>query len=388
MNYLARYLGGMLLAAMLLAVVDDCAAVAAETAQSDEDSRALAIELVKQLGDQQFAQRERATEQLVNLSLPAIPALEEGRKHPDREIRYRSERILAIVREVDFQRRLAAFATNHDSDENYVLPGWTRFRELFGDTGESRGLFVEIQKAESQTLAAINTGPKEVSEALTERTQQLLQAKQLFRQELSLGNVAALLFLATDEHVPVTAQANSALYSFFSETSFRSSIQTGAQRDFLRKMLGIWIQRADDSNAYQGLAMALQYELKEGLVTAERVLRNGPNQVHIRQFAVLTIAKFGDESYLPLLETLLADETPTSTQRINQTTYQTQLRDVALAALVRLTKQDYKDYGFDRLQEHELVVFNTGTLGFETDEQRSAALEKWKEYRARSAAKR
>ena len=66
--------------------------------------------LVRQLGDERFATRESATARLIQLGRSAKPALEEGRAHADREIRYRSARILSIIEELDFQRRLAAFA--------------------------------------------------------------------------------------------------------------------------------------------------------------------------------------------------------------------------------------------------------------------------------------
>src|SRR5690606_7655582 len=60
---------------------------------------------VEQLGDEQFAVRERAVSRLIELGLPALPVLEQSRRNPDREIRYRSERVLVIIRQNDFQRR-------------------------------------------------------------------------------------------------------------------------------------------------------------------------------------------------------------------------------------------------------------------------------------------
>ncbi len=125
-----------------------------------------------------------------------------------------------------------------------------------------------------------------------------------------------------------------------------------------------------------------EYDLKEGLGPAVKAIKEGPNQTHIRQYAILTIAKFGDESHMPLLEEMLEDATVMTTQRLNNKSYQTQVRDVALAALVKLTGQDFKKFGFDRLQTHQQIVFNPSTLGFETDEARNKSLEAWKNFRA------
>ena len=64
-----------------------------------------ATALVRQLGDERFATRESATARLIQLGRSVKQALEEGRTNADREIRYRSARILSIIEELDFQRR-------------------------------------------------------------------------------------------------------------------------------------------------------------------------------------------------------------------------------------------------------------------------------------------
>jgi hypothetical protein len=63
-------------------------------------------------------------------------------------------------------------------------------------------------------------------------------------------------------------------------------------------------------------------------------------------------------------------------------TYETQIRDVALAALVIMKKQDAKKFGFDRIQQNTTNVFSTNTVGFENDEKRDKALAKWKEFKS------
>ena len=89
------------------------------------------------------------------------------------------------------------------------------------------------------------------------------------------------------------------------------------------------------------------------------------------------------KSQIPLLESLLDDETPCSTQRVNNNkTYQTQLRDVALVAILLLKEQDPKKFGFTRIALQSTNVFSTNTVGFENDEQRKQTIEKWQKFKA------
>ena len=115
-------------------------------------------------------------EQLVELGVEAIAALEEGVQSNDREVSFRSRHALDIVREHDFQRRLRAFAAGQDAQETYELPGWALFRKEVGDGLEARRLFVEMQQAEPQLLQALARSPDKAVEALVDRLEEIQQA--------------------------------------------------------------------------------------------------------------------------------------------------------------------------------------------------------------------
>ncbi len=343
------------------------------------DMYARAITLVQDLGDEQFSIRERATSQLIEMGLPAKEALDEGRQHADREIRYRCERILAIVEEIDFQRRLAAFAAGRTEGED-ELPAWKHFRTLFGDDGEARAFFVDMQKAEPGVLKAVHEGPQGVGTAVDARCLELQQAQQISRS-ISIGSIAALLFAAGDTEVHLNFRTASYLCSFCYRTELQNAMNDAAQKKFMRGMLGTWIKRADGVTAQQTLSLAMRFDLKEGLVPAVKILENRGNPAYIRQNAIVAIAKLGDDGHTKLLESLLDDAAKYTTQRVKNVTYETQIRDVALAALVIMKKQDPKKFGFDRLQQHPTNVFSTNTVGFQNDETRGKALAKWKEFK-------
>jgi hypothetical protein len=54
--------------------------------------------------------------------------------------------------------------------------------------------------------------------------------------------------------------------------------------------------------------------------------------------------------------------------------------------MVHLTKQEYKDFGFDRVSLNPTMVANIATLGFENDERRDAAHAAWKKHQEREKA--
>jgi len=366
------------------------------------DQAALEIEaLVRQLGDDEFAQRERATEALIRLGVTATPALEVGMRDLDREVRYRCRRIINSVQALDRQRRLDAFAAGVQSSDEDQLPGWVRYRQLLGDDRLARELFCEMLKAEWEFLAAIEAGGPRAADALATRCQELQNTQmmqQMFDQTgqtIELGSIAAMVFVASNPEIDVADQTGSYLYAALSsQPSFRSAIQSGTRKPIVRKLLGAWVRRVSGPwSAYHALMLSLQYDLEDGRVPAERIVRGdsaGPLHAQICQNAILVLAKLGDESHIPLLEQRFADATPCSTQRIdNAVTFETQVRDVALAAALHLSKQDVKKFGFDRAQLHPQLVFNPGTLGFnqeKDDAARQRAFAGWRAFRARSPA--
>jgi hypothetical protein len=365
----------MILTPAILLVVSTAVLTVAAADEAD-----LTVELwVQMLGDEHFATRERATTRLVEIGSSAKQAVVQGVQHPDREIRYRCLRILALIEENDFQRRLAAFEAGHDDEHD--LPGWPRYREQFGDQADSRAFFVEMLKSEPDLMQSIDADPQAVSRILESRCFQIQQTQNVTRQPVSLGSIAAMLFAVSDQQVRVHQTSGSTLATLCYQPEIQNAMYDTARRPIVRQLLGDWIRRNDRWAAFQNLALAMRYEMREGLVAAKEILQNPGNQPYIRQNAILAIVKLGDDQEIPLLETLLDDESRCAIQRIQDTTYETQLRDVALAAILMIEGKDPKEFGFDRIQRHDVNVFITGTIGFADPDQRDQALEKFRKSR-------
>lgn len=344
-------------------------------------------ELVGLLGDERYSVREKASELLISLGPVALPAVQEGTRAVDREIRYRCERILAVIRKSDFQRRLAAFAADPTGENDYGLPGWKTFRAEVGSSETARRFFVDMVRAEPTLFEALALGPKAVAEEMEARTWQLQQQPlALNGQPLPLGSLASLLFMLAQDQVQVSDATATFILNQCFQGHFDAAIQEGANRQLLKHLLGKVISQAEDWPAYTAIRLALRYDMPEGLRPAERVLQGGPNAsvVYIRQFALLAIGRFGNKSHTALLESLLDDPTPCiPVQVANKQAYETQLRDVALAVLWRLHGEDPRQHGFgSRVQDDPQLGLHPSTLGFASNEEREAALQEWRRFRS------
>jgi hypothetical protein len=359
---------------------------AQEKLPTDQEVQNRALLLVEQLGDEKFVRRELATELLKEMGLAASPALQNGIENFDREIRYRSIRILSSIKARDFQRRLDSFIAGDDAGAGEPLPGWTQFREMHGDEQKTRTLFVKIQQSEPQLMKSLGLEIAELQSMLNQRATSI-QTQRGYGKQVEIGSVAAFLFVMCLDEVKPTTYTSSMTFNLCYQNAFRAEMEAGANKEMLRRMLGLWIKRNGNvATASQALGLAMQYSLKEGLEPAKKIVGDKSAPRHTRQYAVLVIGKLGDKTYLPLLESLLDDDSEIMKNTIKNINYRTELRDVALAVAVQMTGQELKDYGFDRAQISGAVVI-TSTLGFPSDETRSAAFGKWTEYRKANPVK-
>jgi hypothetical protein len=359
------------------------ALIAAADDPPRDDSTRHAAQLVERLGDEAFNIREDAAAELRALGLAAKPALAEGLKSADPEVRWRCRRIMAQVLELDYQQRIEAFAADKLGTGDHDLPGWERFQATVGNDLPSRVLFLEILQAEPGLLTAIDRGPPVTGNLFALRVQQIQQMlygpDQALRQQVQLGNLAAMFFVGTMPQIQITEQTGAYLYNFVHQPAFQQRLRPEPEGEPLRQLLGVWIrERTGALTAYQNLMLALRFELKAGLEPAIAILQDPAAKPHTRQYAILVVAKFGSKRHLPLLEPLLADDSPLAVRQVNGRQVTTQLRDVALAGLVHLSGRKLNDFGFNRAQINPPFLYSISTLGFEEPQSREAALRKWR----------
>lgn len=364
--------------------------LAALPVAGEENSQSIA-RLIRQLGDDAFAAREAATQQLIAVGVPAQPALEVALRHSDPEIRTRARLILRVVLKNDYRHRLELFAEDTSGEHDYGLPGWQRFREWVGDGLTERQMFVSMHRAEPKLMTACEAQPEKLGAALQaaalEIQQGLYQADQDLREEISLGSLMALYFVASDPNVPVDNVVGSQISNF----SYRPCLHEALAHDHLerptRKMLSRWVNRNIDSvTQCQQFMLSLRHDIADVLPAAAKALEDPGNNAQSVQYAMLVVGRFGQKEHVPLLDALMKDETVCMTAYHNNQQVQIQVRDVALAVALHMQDLKLAEFGLSGVNKDPKTLFQTHTLGFPTGEPREEAFRKYRQYRRRATS--
>lgn len=362
------------------------AAAAEEPDPSAEAAQAAA--LVEQLGANRFAERERAQRALVRLGLPALEALEAAAEHADPEIRRRARAVLAIVQRMDLEARLEAFVQSDAPGDDPHLPYWPRFRALAGESRAARELFAEIVRAEFPLLQAVADDPLDAGQLLGVRARRLQDLNTgVFGgvdEEPTLGNLLALLLVGADERVPV-GDWGVVISNFASHQALAETLQTQEQQPVVHAIVVAWIRR-DFSPLqyvlYNNLMLAITRSLPQAIYPARALLRMDGSFSQQRVFALLAAAEHGCVQDAPLIERWLTDENVVQTAEGGRIL---QLRDVGLAALIRLHGLDLGEFGFTAAAPAEYFGYVPASLGFTSEEDRAAALAAWRDWQAENA---
>jgi len=358
---------------------DGLAPVSSEQSQSADSGSEAAAKLVRQLGQPSYVARRQAARQLGQLGIEAEAALSKALADANPEVRRRSSEILAEVRHADFEHRLDAFAADPDASHDYRLPSWLRFKRSLGDDRVVRELFVEMQRAEAEMLAALEGDGKAVGDAFADRCQALGEMiESRASRQTPLGTVASLLFVSSTDAVTVDESTAALLYNFILQPSFDAAVQEGAYSPLLKKLLGGWIRKNNSASlAFQNLMLAFALRLDESLELSIDVLRAKPQQAGVLQYALVGVGKFGQHEHLPLVEPYLVDTTLCEVRQIEDRQVQAQMRDIALAVSVQLTGQSLAAYGFAEPKLSDYTLFHPGMLGFASSAKRETAFAKW-----------
>ena len=350
---------------------------------------------VGELASVKFSIRQFATTNLIAQGVLALPEVEAGLKSSDREVRLRCQRIYRVIRENDFQARLVRFAADTGLHA-HGLPKWPAFRSLAGDNASARQLFVAMQQEQGLFLAEIEQRPKG-NAPLIERGLATLNGHRAGqrRKQPSLATLATLLLFVLDWQID-DRELNDALtlYLFRLDANLRDS----PVREPLIALLRHWIPRQEGPSTYMSMHISLRHGIAEARVLAERALsatvvaaekqrekKNG--RTYWRHLAVVVLARFGDDRHVAVLTPLLNDSTPTPYGRRQGAQRDvTQMRDIALAALVKLRKRDLGEFGFRDIRQHPEQVWDLGTLAFASDQERHRAIANW--HRAEQAGNR
>jgi len=167
----------------VLSVLLQAVAGAAGEPAASEGEAAEPAPLVRQLGADDFRQRESAGRQLEELGEPALALLRPALGDADPEVRRRALRLFERIERRVWYDRLERFSSGEEAAP--ALPGWDRFRELMrsepqasggapaADEQRLRSGFAALARAEPELFRRVGNSAR-LREALAERLPSLL----------------------------------------------------------------------------------------------------------------------------------------------------------------------------------------------------------------------
>jgi hypothetical protein len=218
--------------------------------------------LVRQLGASSFAAREEAVRQLLRLGPGAAPALREGPKSRDPEVRRRCEELLPLALAGDADRQLLAFVRGSKGAAKLV--GWAPFSALAGTDRMARLLYFELYRQDRGLLDLLAVAPAQVGAQLPQRIQRAQRELALSYQgksKLRAADLAGLLVAACSAP-SLTPLTQNQLTSLFYYPQARTFVQTDpglrrlASKAFARHGTG-------PNSFYQTVYLAKNLELTE-----------------------------------------------------------------------------------------------------------------------------
>ncbi|MEX2310090.1 MAG: hypothetical protein WD738_21135 [Pirellulales bacterium] len=376
--------------------------IAQPSAQSSETAAAFEFPTTEQLdrwiaelSHDAFTIRQAAASRLLAAGMSARAPLVAVAEGPDPETRAAARRLVSLIDQSEFHRRLEAFAADTDGRRGLTLPGWEKYRASVGGDSAARALFVEMQRHEGPLLSTVfgvsTQSPEQIWE---DRLMRLVQwpTTAAERSAPPLGSCAAMLFLGTAADMNVSDRGAMLVENLIQRPPIRETLAGGGTQNTVRRLVSNWILHCPNKSELilaRRLNLASMIDLKEALPLALAVASDDPKYVSVppptRAFAVLFVGQFGQREHVQRLEPLLEDTAvclPIQGQVPGQPAASVQLRDVALVVMLHLTGQRPADYGYVHARLQPQRTFQLQTLHRESDEQRAAAVAKWRTWRA------
>jgi hypothetical protein len=379
-------------------------------------------ELVRQLGSQSYLEREQAEQELLKLGRLARPALLEAvNENPDAEVRFRCQTLLPRANNLEMKARLEVFLADTEGRYEHDLPGWNEFRNtvcrpwsvLGFPLGTDRPLDRAARKVFAELIStptnrrimlAVGNRDAELPRLLAARRQELYGQKYprvvvvngqvqqpTNRRDPTLADIATLLF-AESQTYRATAPPTAPINVLISSSGYAAAATTDDETGRVYKSIATaWLDtRQDPTDLYNGINVAANLGLTEpGARLAIRLFQSKGAPPSYRGLAASNLARLGNRSHIPLLESAMNETTVVFTVRKSVPgkpapeweTHDVQVRDVALAVAVILSGQKIEDYGFVDQYRGSGGGGYTYARHYLPEAERKAAFDKWKRWR-------
>lgn len=342
-----------------------------EAPEADEEVAALTVEQlqnierwVEELAASEFAVRERAATQLLEIGSPVIPQLRQVvQEASDAEVRLRAGAIVKRLTQGDMQARIDSFLAGEDVG----FEGWRVTQAIIGDSDAIRELFIELMNTHPDLTASLEGTARDRALAMDKVVTQVQTRMNIERKFPTRANAFALLLPTVDPNVPLNNSFESLVLSVL-EKDAASKIRRDAQLSApFRFLLDRWVLRSTPKHREEVLLKGMEWDLEATLPLAIQTLGES-EQTEVLAGALQAIAKFGTRVHAELVRPLLDDTRPSSESGFAQgEIIRTQLGDVAMATIAMLYDVPLKEIGFSEDAEHPSRGFLLSEIGFPVD---------------------
>jgi hypothetical protein len=324
----------------------------------------------------------------------AVPALTEGTKAADEEVRSRAIALLPQAKAADWKRRADAYLADAAGKQKHDLPLLAEFEKRIGkpDAG-SRKLFADMVRTNGELLEKAASGQAAGADAVKARSRVVLSQVETGGKQVKaqIGDLAALFFAHTlvgrdradfrgGDH-PAHLLANPGLSDGIAATEVGPAF---------RRIVVQWAESrpADDITSHQFIALAVRNKpFREAVpVLAKLAKDKNASVINVRALSVEALGKVGDADAKAALEGLIEDKTSLLGGFNGE---EMRLGDLAFASLLTAEKKKPTDYG---VSSGIGIAFRFAARGevvqlmlqaFPSDTARQAGLKKWREERGK-----
>lgn len=403
-----------------------CAAnlsLAQSTSNGQTESETVAT-LIRGLGAPAFSQREQASRQLLALGNAARDQLSAIGNDASPETRKRVDWILARIETEDLEKVASSFLLDPDASASHGLPAWSQFRELAGDSRTSKLLFLESVKCQRELLTEIESfSTQQIATpesqrhlaAVASNAAILIQREQMSMSEPRIGDFVGLLLATSTFERTTPILVTETIETHVDRFIFTQFLHKQGYGSCLKKMLAVWVPKTHDSIAPRMMDLSLRHDIPSVVAIARQQLLP-TRDTQTRHLALSCLLRFGNESDLPLIASMLSDraivyswtaddmrsfsgnsqievfnDPPPGYQEDNSVPAQrfvVQMRDIALATILHLSGESHPEKYFPGYRASSVDGFDRYSIAtpLGQDELHDQRIELWKRENALPAS--
>ena len=368
-----------------------------------------ADQLVRQLANPSYRERDLATRELQKMGRASLPALLLARQtESNAEVRLRTDICIPVAEADDMRAKVACFLADAEAKFTHSLPGWNGFKKVVGDDKPARTLFAEVLKNKDmhELLMASELPPNELAVVISTHYRELqvrmnggnvqfgrggrfVQGQQMTTPELII--LAYLESVYTDKEVELNYNYGYSISNYMYQPDFQKAMQQnqGVYAAQIRKVVTRWLDtRHTGQGAQIAMNFAQQWNMKADICKyASRVLESDTqlNNWYLKFNAIQVIAQNPDAKKYAVNVGKSADDS--TVIMLGQKGVQggaadtILLGDYALGVAIKLSGQNHKDYGLEVLSPASQLSNNNYYFKDEAknkaEDKRKVAIKKW-----------